>query len=151
MPEEISQLLCSLPQLSCAQLRNLWYQIFTTKPSCQWRRRLLIRFLAYKIQEQTYTTLRSATRRRLRQLARDFENGCEVEIAASPRIKPGTRLVREWRDQIYVVNVEDEGYEYKGTRYDSLSQIARLITGTRWSGPLFFGLKRKPEGKEPSE
>jgi hypothetical protein len=151
MPEEISQLLCSLPQLSCAQLRSLWYQIFTTKPSCQWRRRLLIRFLAYKIQEQTYTTLSSATRRRLRQLARDFENGGEGEIAASPRIKPGTRLVREWRDRIHVVNVEDEGYEYKGTRYDSLSQIARLITGTRWSGPLFFGLKRKPEGKEPSE
>ncbi len=51
-----------------------------------------------------------------------------------------TRLVREWRDEVHLVNVEANGYEYKGGRYKSLSQIARLITGTRWSGPLFFGI-----------
>jgi hypothetical protein len=51
--------------------------------------------------------------------------------------------VRQWKDQVHVVEVEPEGYQYKGARYDSLSEIARLVTGTRWSGPLFFGLKGK--------
>jgi hypothetical protein len=60
-----------------------------------------------------------------------------------PPIKPGTRLVRQWKEQVHVVEVEMEGYAYKGTRYKNLSEIARLITGTRWSGPLFFGLKDK--------
>ena len=58
-------------------------------------------------------------------------------------MKPGTRLVREWKQQVHTVEVDTEGYQYKGTRYDSLSEIARLITGTRWSGPLFFGVKAK--------
>jgi hypothetical protein len=61
-----------------------------------------------------------------------------VKVLVAP--KPGTRLVREWRDEVYLVNVQPNGYEYKGGRYKSLSQIARLITGTRWSGPLFFGI-----------
>jgi Protein of unknown function (DUF2924) len=63
----------------------------------------------------------------------------------------GTRLVREWRDEVHLVNVQPNGYEYKGGRYKSLSQIARLITGTRWSGPLFFGIKSErtnPKAKE---
>ena len=56
---------------------------------------------------------------------------------------PGTRLVRQWRNQVHLVSVEAGGYEYQGVRYKSLSEVARLITGTRWSGPLFFGLKDK--------
>ena len=58
------------------------------------------------------------------------------------RLKPGTRLVREWRGEIHQVTVLDDGLEYRGSHYDSLSEIARSITGTRWSGPLFFGLRR---------
>lgn len=59
-------------------------------------------------------------------------------------IKPGTRLVRQWKEQVHVVEVEAEGYAYRGSRYENLSEIARLITGTRWPGPLFFGLRSKP-------
>jgi len=55
--------------------------------------------------------------------------------------RPGTRLVRQWGDQVHLVNVETSGYEYQGARYKSLSEIARVITGTHWSGPLFFGIK----------
>jgi hypothetical protein len=62
-------------------------------------------------------------------------------VSTRPAIKPGTRLVRQWKEQVHVVEVETEGFEYRGVRYESLSEIARLITGTRWSGPLFFGLK----------
>jgi hypothetical protein len=61
-------------------------------------------------------------------------------VSSKATLKPGTRLVREWRHEVHLVNVEANGYEYKGGRYKSLSQIARLITGTRWSGPLFFGI-----------
>ena len=64
-------------------------------------------------------------------------------MVGTPRIRPGTRLVRQWGDQVYLVNVQTDGYEYQGHRYQSLSKIARLITGTRWSGPLFFGIKRE--------
>ena len=63
---------------------------------------------------------------------------------------PGTRLVRQWGDRVHLVNVETNGYEYHGARYQSLSEIARLITGTRWSGPLFFGIKRE-SAKRPSQ
>ena len=63
-------------------------------------------------------------------------------LADFARIKPGTRLIRQWDGQTHQVTVAEEGFEYKGERYKSLSEIARLITGTRWSGPLFFGLKQ---------
>jgi hypothetical protein len=64
-------------------------------------------------------------------------------LSTRPPIKAGTRLVRQWKEQIHVVEVKTEGYEYRGARYENLSEIARLITGTRWSGPAFFGLKAK--------
>jgi hypothetical protein len=67
-----------------------------------------------------------------------------AEISAAPAIKPGTRLIRQWQDKTHVVTVKEQGYEYQGSLYQSLSEIARLITGTRWSGPLFFGLKSSP-------
>jgi len=86
------------------------------------------------------------SRNRLHQLAEGFANNSKKVMPSKPTLKPGTRLVREWRDQVHLVNVEANGYEYKGGRYKSLSQIARLITGTRWSGPLFFGIN----GDRPS-
>ena len=91
--------------------------------------------------KQAFGSLGCDSRRRLRQLARQFEADPNSEITSVSSIKLGTRLVRQWRGQIHVVNVERKGYEYKGSRYQSLSEIARLITGTRWSGPLFFGVK----------
>jgi DUF2924 family protein len=102
---------------------------------------LLIKFLAFRIQEQAHGGLSLATRKRLRELARKFEANPNSEISGAPRIKPGTRLIRDWRGQSYRVTVLENGYAYAGKRYSSLSQIARLITGTRWSGPLFFGLR----------
>ena len=104
-------------------------------------RGLLIRFLAYRIQEQACGGLSPATRKRLRELARRFGADPSAAIVAAPPIKPGTRLLRDWRGQSHRATVLEKGYEYAGKRYESLSQIARLITGTRWSGPLFFGLK----------
>ncbi|MFZ1011539.1 MAG: DUF2924 domain-containing protein [Candidatus Sulfotelmatobacter sp.] len=144
MPDSIAKRLAALPQLSKAALTDLWRQLFKTDPPCQTRRELLLPILAYRIQEQEFGGLSDAGCRRLRQLATMFEADPDAVVSNRPRIKAGTRLVRQWKEQVHVVEVEAEGYEYRGARYENLSEIARLITGTRWSGPAFFGLKAKP-------
>ena len=142
MPENVKDRLAVLPKMSNAQLHALWEKLFKQTPPRQVRRGLLIRILTYRIQEQAYGGLSPATRKRLGELARKFETNPSAELSSALRIKPGTRLIRDWRGQSHRVTVLENGYEYAGKRYSSLSQIARLITGTRWSGPLFFGLKR---------
>jgi hypothetical protein len=114
------------------------------------RKELMLQIVAYRLQEQEFGGLSEVSRRRLRQLASTFEADPNAVVSTRPAIKPGTRLVRQWKEQVHVVEVGAEGYEYKGARYESLSEIARLITGTRWSGPLFFGLKGK-QSKESTE
>jgi hypothetical protein len=93
------------------------------------------------MQEQAYGGLSTATRKRLNELSRKFEANANAHLSDVPRIKPGTRLIRDWRGQTHRVTVLEKGFEYAGKRHASLSRIARLITGTRWSGPLFFGLR----------
>jgi Protein of unknown function (DUF2924) len=99
--------------------------------------------------QKTYGSLSATSERRLRQHAGAVAGNSNLKI--SGRIHPDTRLVREWQNQVHLVNVEAKGYEYRGVRYRSLSEIARLITGTRWSGPLFFGLKSKHENRTAKE
>ena len=133
--------LTDLPKLKNVILKALWRQFFGESPSPELRRALMIPMLGHRIQERSVGSLNLATRARLRQLSRAFEADSHSPILTVRGIRPGTRLVRRWRSQIHLVNVEENGYEYQGARYKSLSQIARLITGTRWSGPLFFGIK----------
>src|SRR5271167_1886915 len=85
--------------------------------------------------------LRPERQRQLRQIAQQFKATGEAKIRARPELKPGTRFVREWQSRTYEVLVLDDGFSWQGKRYPSLSAIARKITGTAWSGPLFFGLK----------
>jgi len=141
MPENVKDRLAVLPKMGNSQLYDLWKELFKQAPPRQVRRGLIIRILAYRIQEQAYGGLSPATRKRLGEVARKFETNPNAELSGAPRIKPGTRLIRDWRGQSHRVTVLENGYEYAGKRYASLSQIARLITGTRWSGPLFFGLR----------
>jgi hypothetical protein len=143
MPLELENRLTLLPKMSKAQLLALWKQLLRLPPPCQCRRGLLIKFLAHRMQEQAYGGLSPAARKRLSELARKFETNPKAKLSSTSRIKPGTRLIRDWRGQSHRVTVLENGYEYAGKRYSSLSQIARLITGTRWSGPLFFGLRGK--------
>jgi hypothetical protein len=143
MPDPIAKRLAALPQLSKTSLYDLWKQLFKASPSPKLRRDLMIPILAHRLQEQSFGSLGSGARTRLRQLSQAFERDSDSAIPSAPRIKPGTRLVRQWRDQVHLVNVKTNGYEYQGARYQSLSEIARLITGTRWSGPLFFGIKNE--------
>jgi hypothetical protein len=138
---DVSEQLNSLPEMNKAALGALWQEHFGAPPPEQTRRDLIIRVLAYKIQEQAFGGLTSPIRRRLRQLASAMEKDPNSSISNTRVIKPGTRLIREWQGKSYKVTVAESGFEYDGLWYASLSEIARLITGTRWSGPLFFGLR----------
>jgi K+-sensing histidine kinase KdpD len=142
MSTSVEQQLAALPTLAKPQLEQLWKQLFNTTPNASMRKALIVRFLAYRIQEQAYGSLNKRSRKRVEELVVALAANPNDELTPSPQIRPGTRLVRQWRDQVHVVHVEEQTYEYRGTRYESLSEIARLITGTRWSGPLFFGLKQ---------
>jgi len=146
MPNSVETQLETLPSLPRGHLAQLWHQLFHCVPDPKIRKPAMIQFLAYRIQEQAYGSLSTTSERRLRQLAEAVARNSNPEPFR--RIPPGTRLVREWQNQVHLVNVESRGYEYRGVRYRSLSEIARLITGTRWSGPLFFGLKNKPDNNK---
>ena len=103
----------------------------------------LLRALAYGIQEKALGGLDRTTRRRLDRAAADLAAG-RTPAPPGPRIKPGTRLLREWQGKVYEVIVLEKGVQYRGDSWPSLSAVAREITGTRWSGPRFFGLKEAP-------
>jgi hypothetical protein len=141
-------------QESCSTLRKqtktglekLWVNAYGVSPPAKMRRDLLTVFLAYRIQEQQFGSLTPQSRNRLRQLVRGLEKS-DSPASSMPNIRPGTRLVRRWKDQVHLVNVLANGFEYRGLRYQSLSAVARLITGTQWSGPLFFGLADKSDRK----
>jgi hypothetical protein len=144
MPDScITERLASLPRLSKPALCDLWGQLFKKEPPTAIRKDSMLRVIAHRLQEQEFGGLSDVSHRRLRRLAATFEADPNAVISKRPPIKPGTRFVRQWKEQVHVVEVEAEGYAYRGSRYESLSEIASMITGTRWSGPAFFGLKDK--------
>jgi len=145
MPDSVTEHLATLPPLDKASLSKLWTEVFRSSPPPRLRRDLMVRILGYRLQEHAFGSLSNHSLTRLRELARCLAAQSD-SLHCAPTIKPGTRLVRQWRSETHVVHVEQQGYEYKGSRYDSLSEIARLITGTRRSGPLFFGLRGKQAG-----
>src|SRR5207253_2847488 len=130
--------LSRLPKLDVRGLREEWRDLYNTHASLHLSRELLIRAVAYRMQEVALGGLRPEQQRQLRQIAQDLK----PTIRLRPQLKPGTRLIREWQGRTYEVVVLDDGLSWQGTQYHSLSAIARKITGTAWSGPLFFGLKQ---------
>jgi hypothetical protein len=94
------------------------------------------------MQEIVFGGLRPEHQRQLRQFAQQFKETGEIRRRARLELKSGTRLVRAWQGRTYEVLVLDDGFSWQGTHYPSLSAVARKITGTAWSGPLFFGLKQ---------
>jgi hypothetical protein len=143
--DRLAEELAKLPKLNRAQLRAEWHSALKQSPPSHLRKQLLVPILAYKLQEQAYGGLRPEVKRRLRELANGLESrpGQASRKSRAPGpTKPGTRFIRQWKGETHSVTVSEQGFEYKGERYKSLSQIARLITGTRWSGPVFFGLKQ---------
>src|SRR6266446_6465442 len=134
--------LSRLPKLDIGELRQQWRGLYKMEASRHLSRELLVRAVAHRMQEVALGGLRPEPRRQLRQIAQELKHAGAATIRLRPQLKPGTRLMREWQGRTYEVVVLDDGFSWQGTRYRSLSAIARKITGTAWSGPLFFGLKR---------
>jgi len=133
--------LVRLPELDLGELRQQWRALYKADVSPHLSRELLVRAVAYRMQEAALGGLRPKRQRQLRHFAQQLKESGEGRIRSRPELKPGTRLVREWRGRTYEVLVLDDGFSWQGTSYHSLSALARKITGTAWSGPLFFGLK----------
>lgn len=129
-----------------SSLREQWTALFGIAPSLRVSRDLLVRAISYRQQEDLYGGLSSSHRRQLTQLAKGLSRHGTIDTSTETRFKPGTRLVREWKGKTHEVIITDDGYLWSGKLYASLSEIARLITGTRWSGPRFFGLEAKRHG-----
>jgi Protein of unknown function (DUF2924) len=143
--------LAVLAGLETKILRFRWAELFGAEPINRISRELLIRGIAYRLQERAEGGPAKKTLRQLDRLAKEFGSSGTVKMDGVSDLRPGTRLVREWQGRVHEVIVLDDGFLWKGHRYRSLSEIARLITGTRWSGPRFFGTlatKDKPASAE---
>ena len=143
MASQITDQIAKLSVLSRSALLDLWQELYRKPAPRGIRREILVPFLAYKIQEHAQGGLKPTTLAELRRIARALErNRLSNGPVVRTRIKTGTRLFREWRGRTHEVFVTESGYEYRRVGYRSLSEIARKITGTRWSGPAFFGLTK---------
>ena len=138
--DELEREIGTLAGLPRTGLIDRWQELYRTDPPKGIGTQLMARAIAHEIQARHYGGLRSAVVRQLDKIARG-EIGSKAKCSArAPALDPGARLVREWNGVTHTVDVIDDGFEWRGTQYQSLSAIAREITGARWSGPRFFGL-----------
>ena len=143
--------IANLERSSTDDLRAEWRERLAIEPPSHASNEYMRSVLAYCAQERSGPKLSRARLRKLEYLAGEIEKNPGFQPTSAGRMKPGIRLLREWNGETYEVTVLESGFEYRGARYRSLSVIARLITGTRWSGPKFFGLKRNGKTKESSD
>jgi hypothetical protein len=140
-PADVLGRIAALKTATTPALKQQWRELFGKEPPPGNRPYLESR-LAYRIQELAYGGLTEATLERLRALGEQLAKGGKVaRIRADRKPIRGTRLIREWQGVEHCVTVRDDDFEYEGRPYKSLSSIARTITGTRWNGWVFFGLK----------
>jgi hypothetical protein len=147
MTDSIVARIAALKTTPTLDLRKIWRNLFDSEPP-RYNRRFLESRLAYRIQELEYGGLKPATVARLEAIGEQLDGG-KVQVRsqrADHRPIAGTRLIREYQGIENCVTVRDDDYEYQGRPYKSLSAIARAITGTRWNGLVFFGVRRSGAG-----
>ena len=132
--------LAEIRTMDIVALKAMWRELFAAEPP-PYNRRFLESRLAYRVQELAYGGLKPETLQRLAALAEELEPRSGTRSSSDHRPIAGTRLMREWQGVEHCATVLADGYEYDGRPYRSLSAIARAITGTRWNGLVFFGLK----------
>jgi hypothetical protein len=142
--------LATLPNLSLGDLRLEWRRLFRAEPP-RLSRDIMMRAIAYRLQEIAHGGLSRITQRRLMTLANELASDGRISPPPGPRIKPGARLIREWHGRTHSVCVTETGFEFEGKIYRSLTKIARDITGAQWSGPRFFGLTKTLSVAAPDE
>jgi hypothetical protein len=142
--------IAGLVERSTHELRLAWRKVHRTGPPVGLSRDLLIRGLANQLQEHAHGGPSLALRRRLQTLAGEFEKG-SLSFDPGIELKTGTTLARQWRGHTHTVLVHEDGFEYEGHRYRSLTMIAEQITGAHWSGPRFFGVTKRARASLPVE
>jgi hypothetical protein len=133
--------LAGLPALDRKELIEKWRTLYGTEPPGGSHNKLLTYAIAHRLQEQALGGLKPTTRRFLEKAAEDHASRQPILPVIS--LKTGTRLLREWHGITYEVVIMEDSVQCNGKCYHSLSEVARIITGAHWSGPLFFGLKKK--------
>jgi Protein of unknown function (DUF2924) len=148
MNDSVLAQVAALKAMPTPELKQRWRELFDTPPP-PYNRRFLESRLAYRIQELAYGGLKPETVKRLEALGEQLDGGNIVvrRTRADDRPIAGTRLIREWQGVEQTVTVLHDGYEWQGRPYRSLSAIARAITGTRWNGWVFFGIRRSGDGR----
>jgi hypothetical protein len=150
-PQKLASELDRLLELNPTELREQWQTLFPADPPPKLRSSLIVQAIAYRLQEKALGSLKPVTLRLLERIADD--TAARRQLSPTPKtihVSAGTVLIREWRGTKHQVTVLKDGFLYRAKRFHSLSQIARTITGSRWSGPLFFGLK-SPRKEQPRE
>ena len=138
--EALAAEIARLSKLNIDKLRDRWKVFYGREPSRELGRSFLTRSITYRLQERAYGGLKPST---CRLLARAVEEGAagSSNKFQTRMAQPGTILIREWRGAAHRVTMLEDGVTVRGKRYRSLSEVAREITGSRWSGPRFFGLR----------
>lgn len=139
-----------LEHLTLFELRQEWRWHHRLEPPKRLSRDLLVRGIAYRMQEKAFGGLSGPMLRKLKNLAAEPMGGGPEKPAQHFTLKPGTRLVREWQGVTHTVLVHADCVEWNGERYRSLTEVARKITGAHWSGPRFFGLRKRSNGASDS-
>jgi len=140
--EPVAAELAKLPGLSIHALRERWRALFRGEPPPAFGPDLLRRSVAQKLQENAYGKLSTIAQRELNRIVASLGKKPTARIDLPRRIKAGAVLVRDWKGTAHRVTVTENGFSYQERAYDSLSEIAREITGTQWNGPRFFGLRQ---------
>ncbi len=138
----IAEEIIALEELKMSELRAIWQEIYEAEAPPGISRDLLIRAAAFQVQEKECGGLGKGVKRKLRSLVQTIKAEGRASPSPSASLKPGSKLIRDWGGKTHSVIVLDNGFDFEGERYRSLSRIAREITGARWSGPRFFGLKQ---------
>ena len=141
---DVAKALVRLSEVTIFELRGEWRRLHRMPPPMRLSRDLLIRGIIYQLQERAYGGLSMATARKLAQAAAGPPSRGAAKPTPSVSLRPGTRLVREWHGVTHTALIHADGIEWRGQRYRSLSLVARKISGARWSGPRFFGLRQRP-------
>jgi hypothetical protein len=144
----VAEKLRLLESMDYVVLRDEWRRLYRSNPPKRVARELLLLGVAWKVQEKAYGGHSAIVKRRLVKLSETLGENDAVNQNRTAQLKPGAKLIREWHGRTHTVIALDDGFEWQGERWRSLSVIARRITGARWSGPRFFGL-RKTTGAVP--
>jgi hypothetical protein len=148
MNDSVLAQLAALSEKTLPELKQLWRDLYDREPPSG-NKPFLIKRLAYRIQELAYGGLSARAEAKLNVLIEEENRRVKglPSLRKGDRPIAGTRLIRQWQGVEHCVTVLDDGFEYEGARYRSLSAIARAITGTRWNGPLFWGLRTQRSGR----